>query len=58
MKTARDMAQDALLWLAVIVLVLVLTGCTGYRFVWMNGQTSPDETYHPCLDTTVVCIKE
>jgi len=60
-KRPQEIAQDALLWVAVIILVLVLTGCADLRRLTM----SKDEmrffgslTFRQCLDPDVVCIKE
>jgi len=59
-KPAKDIAQDAVLWLLVaIVLVWGLTGCSSLRELTMTKdelRLYGDLTFRQCLDPDVVCI--
>jgi len=61
-KPAKDIAQDAVLWLLVaIVLVWGLTGCSDLRRLTMTKDEVhwyQSLTYRPCLDPTDICIVE
>ncbi len=50
-----------MLWLILIVLALVLTGCSSLRELTMTKDERGyllELDYPRCLDATVVCIKE
>jgi uncharacterized protein YceK len=60
-KRPQELAQEATLWLILIVLVLVLTGCSTLRELTMTEEERRlygKLSYRQCLDPTVVCIKE
>lgn len=60
MKPVKDMAQDALLWGVVIILVLALTGCADLRRLTMTKDELSffgSLTVRHCLDPDVVCIR-
>ena len=61
MKPAKDIAQDAVLWLLVaIVLAWGLTGCSDLRRLTMTKDEVhwyQSLTFRPCLDPEVVCIR-
>jgi hypothetical protein len=60
-KRPQEMAQDLMLWLILIVLALVLTGCSSLRELTMTKDERGyllELDYPRCLDATVVCIKE
>ncbi len=62
MKPAKDIAQEAVLWVLVaIVLVWGLTGCSDLRRLTMTKEELrlyEMPTFRQCLDPDVVCIVE